>query len=113
MREIMYLKQGDTGRSIEIQCKGSDGRVQDLTGATAAFRMTPVGSAVPKINNAPAVIADDPTTGRVRYDWTALDVDTPGDFDVEVIATINGKPVTFPTGPKPDDYIRVVIQPRA
>ena len=50
----------------------------DLTGATVRFRMRPVGSSTLKVDQAAAVIT--PAAGTVRYDWQAVDVDTPGDY---------------------------------
>lgn len=114
-RNAFYVKQGDTGRDLSAQLTGSDGRVQDLTGATAVrFRMralsAPIGTY--KVDQ-PAVIDAPSTSGRVRYAWQAGDVDTPGNYRAEFIATFAGREITFPTGPSPDDYIAVIVQPNA
>jgi hypothetical protein len=50
----------------------------DLTGSTVTFRMRPERSAVLKVNALAAIV--NALTGSVRYDWTALDVDTAGEF---------------------------------
>lgn len=111
--ERFYLKVGDTGRPIIIECRGSNGVVQDLTGASAViFRMTPVNSNTAKVQAA-ATIEGAPTNGQARYDWLPADVDTAGEFDAEVVVTIAGKESTFPTGPKPDRFVRVTIDERA
>lgn len=111
--ETFYLGEGDTGRDLALRCSGSDGVVQDLTGAPVTFRMTPVnGDGVPKIEK-PALVDDPPTAGIVRYEFDDEDVDEPGEYRAQMIAMIGGRPVTFPSGPKPDDYVRVVIQPGA
>lgn len=114
--QIMYLKVGDRGRDFAIRCTGANGAPQDLTGASIKFRMTPIGSDTPKVNNAAASADDPPTDGIARYAWQAADVDTPGEYDAEMIVELGGPggpPISFPTGPEPDNYVRVVIQARA
>lgn len=67
----------------------SNGVVVDLTGKTVRFKMRAVGSSTLKvdqpINNTPD------STGVVRYDWQAADVDTAGDFLIWWEVTTTGK----------------------
>lgn len=55
-----------------------DGVAFDLTGSTVRFRMRAVGSAVLKVDSPATIVSA--AAGTVRYDWAAVDVDTPGDY---------------------------------
>jgi BppU N-terminal domain len=55
-----------------------DGIPFDLTGATVKFKMRAERTSTLKVNTAAVIVS--PTAGTVRYDWAAIDVDTPGDF---------------------------------
>lgn len=71
----------------------TDGTAVDLTGKTVTFSMRPVGSSTLKVSAQNAVIVGSPTLGNVRYDWSALDVDTAGEMLVfwTVTTTATGK----------------------
>lgn len=90
-----YIKEGNRSPSIEIICKDEDQNVIPLTAATSAvFKMTNPGGSIEVTGT--AVIADVPG-GKLRYDWVAGDVDTPGDYNGEFIVTWNdGKTTSFP-----------------
>lgn len=74
------------------------------TRTSVAFRMVDSAGAV-KINNAAAVIVD-ATTGQVRYDWQAADVNTLGMFSPWFIRTSGGRTEHF-TGQ--GNFLRVAI----
>lgn len=112
MADRFYIKSGDTGRSLKARLTGGDGVPQDLTGLDNAvrFRMREnrVGGAL-KVDRLATIV--DALRGRVQYDWQAADVDTPGEYRGEFVVTIApGQEITFPAGPPPDDFIRVVVQ---
>lgn len=66
-----------------------DGVAFDLSSSTVKFQMRPVGSSTLKVDAA-ATITNGPL-GLVRYDWTASDVDTAGDYLVWWQVTTTGK----------------------
>jgi hypothetical protein len=80
---------GNRNPSITEDIVDATGAAVDLTGATVKFKMRPVGSSTKKVD-ASATIVSAPL-GQVRYDWTALDVDTAGDYLVWWEVTSGGK----------------------
>ena len=102
MRDIFYLKRGDTSPSLLYALSPTS---VVLTGATVRFNMRLKGGAV-KVNRAAAVIVTATGTPTVRYDWSAADVDTAGFYEAEFEVTYSGGAAeTFPNG----DYIQVNI----
>ena len=98
------LKSGDTRPSIQATLTGADGSVAVLTGATARFKMRPVGGGALKVDAAAVIVT--PASGVVRYDWVAADTDTPGQFYAEWECDFGGGLVqTFPN----DRSLLVVI----
>lgn len=112
MPQRFYTKVGDTGRPLVVTLTGSDGSVQDLSGASAVVlnaRFTRTD--VRKINGGACAVVAPATDGRVRYDPDPADVDTPGVLQCEFVATLAGnEQVTFPSGPEPDQYLEWVVQ---
>lgn len=109
-RTYFYLKQGDTGRALLCILEDTRGLAQDLTGATVRFSMRLRGSATPKVS-AQACTVVDALAGTVRYDWQAADLDIPGVYQAEFVATLaSGKDITFPANQSPADYLLVVVQ---
>jgi hypothetical protein len=101
-------KRNDTGPPITITC--FDGtNPKDLTGASSAkFLMGTITSeGVSTIKAQGAMVFDaDRTTGKVTYTWGATDLNTPGEFKVEVEITFaNGTKQTFPSG----GYLTVTV----
>ena len=109
-----YLKVGDSNPPLTITCRYSDGTIQDLTGASVTFAMW-FKTGVVKILDAAAAIVGAPTLGQAQYGdpWAAGDCNRVGDFEAEFHVTLpGGKKVTFPTGPRPENYIKIRIDPR-
>lgn len=105
-----HLTVGDTGRDLTATLTGADGTPQDLTDTTVRFKMgeNKVGGA--QVVDAVAIVLD-ALAGRVRYQWAANDVDTPGEYRGQFIVTRLGRQVSFPSAPKPDEHLRIVIHP--
>lgn len=102
MREIFYLKKGDTSPSLLYAISPA---TTDLTGATVSFNMRLSGGAT-KVSRAAAVVVTATGTPTVRYDWKAADTDTAGFYEAEFEVTYAGGAVeTFPNS----DFIRVSI----
>lgn len=97
---MFEIKKGDRLPSLEaIIRKRADGTAIDLTTAVSvAFRMWAQrqSGGTYKVDTAAVVVAA--ASGSVRYDWTALDTDTVGDFFAEFVITWpSSKVQTIPT----------------
>lgn len=93
---VFKSKRHDTGVSPEVVLTPPTGLTWDLqeAGIVARFIARTTNAPSPKINAAAVVTG--PWT--VRYDPIAADVNTIGNFDVEVeITRANGKKITLPT----------------
>lgn len=76
------IKQGDTLPALRAQLLGPDDQPIDLSVATVEFRMGNHVSA--------AAVIEDPTQGRVRYDWRPGDTNVPGTHYAEFVVTFLG-----------------------
>lgn len=94
------IKAHDRLPSIAATLSAS-GAPLNLTGATVKFimRAKPAGNgATPSAKVNAAAVVVDAANGLVRYDWLAVDTDTPGSFQAEwQITWSDGKKQTVPT----------------
>ena len=99
-----YFKQNDTAPIILVTLKDGNDAAVDLTGATAVFKMRPVGQTTVKTDA--AAIIHNADAGQVRYEWVAADTNTIGSYEAEFQVTfVDGKIETFPNS----DFIRITI----
>ena len=99
-----YIKQNDTAPFLLVTLRDGSENVIDLTGATAVFKMRPVGQETAKTDRAAIIHNED--NGQVRYEWQASDTDTIGSYEAEFqITFVDGKIETFPNS----DFIRITI----
>lgn len=91
------IKAHDRLPSISARLTTNGVKVNLSTATSVKFIMRLKGSTTVKVN-ATGTIAD-PVNGVVRYDWLAVDTDTPGSYEAEwqVIWSDGDKPQTFPT----------------
>lgn len=89
--------------SLEVTVFDANG-VMDLSGATSpVFYMSRPGTAA-KVNGTAATIVN-ASEGKLRYDWAALDVDTPGDWYGQFAVTLNSKVLRIPSDGHIDIHI--------
>ena len=92
------IKQNDTwppiGLITPVVLSDNNGPI-DLTGATVKFLMRPADSQTIKVNSACVIVSA--AAGTVRYNWSASDTDTAGEFVFEFQITFgDGKKATVP-----------------
>jgi hypothetical protein len=113
------VKKGDVGKSITGQFLNANGTAINCTGNTARkFFMRRKGksgivkfSETPKINGAAFTFSNE-ATGLFSYTFTALDLDTAGDYAGEFEVTLpGGVVVTIPTNAnEKQTYISIEVQ---
>ena len=102
-----FLKENDTGKPIEGILRDGFGAPVDITGATVVFHMRLAPAGAVKVTGGSMGAVGSATNGRVKYSFSASDVDTPGTYEGEVQATFsNGLIRTFPER----GYISVEIE---
>lgn len=89
VQQYFELKQDDTSPAIVATIKDNLGRIVDLSGCTVRFLMAKPGPGSPTKVAAAAALLDAPN-GRVQYQWTTGDTDTPGDYIGEFEFTTAG-----------------------
>lgn len=99
-----YLKQNDTSPAMLATLQDANGTAVNLTAATVRLHMRAIGATQTKVNASATLV--DPNNGIVRYNWSASDTNTVGQFQAEFQVTYaDGKIETFPN----DSYIPVEI----
>lgn len=98
-----YIKRGDTKEPIAATLSDENGAV-DVTGAAVKFLMRRKTTGAVKVNSAGQIV--DGAAGTVRYEWSAEDTDTEGEYQAEWQVTFaDARVQTFPN----DSYIEVKV----
>lgn len=100
------LKKGDTATPLIVVLSDNNGPI-DLSGLDVHFKMRGSTLKTTKVDK-PAIPDPDQITnrGKVKYEWDAEDVDSPGNFVGEFRFLSDGKPLTVPNG---NTYIQIEI----
>jgi hypothetical protein len=96
---------GDTASPLAPQFLHKDGTAHDLSGATITMKMLLMGSTTTKTGAGTWTI-DDATNGEAHYTYAAVDVDTPGNWELYIKITnasgpIHADPKILPILPVP------------
>jgi hypothetical protein len=106
MNSIYKVTKGDTAKALDVVLSDARG-VVDLTDCSVKIYMAYQGTFNKKIDGAACSIIS-PLLGKVRYSFTAQDVDTAGVFDVQFVVTnLASKTVTFPTDTDGRSYLKL------
>lgn len=95
--EELTRKQNDTGPPIDDTLQ-TDGSADDLSGATVAFTLWPVGTDTPTVDeNTSNVTVEDAANGQVEYSFASNDLNSTGVFYYEWEVTFSsGEIRTYP-----------------
>ena len=102
------FKRGDTAQAYTFRLRYVDtgAPIALATGDTVRFRMRPLGGGALKINRVMSIV--DGAAGIVSFTPQAADVDTVGDYQVEIAVTkLSGDTVTIPNA----SYIDATVWP--
>lgn len=101
-----HMTQGDLTPPIQATLLNELEQPVDLTAMTAVKFLMKRRDGTIKVNGN-AVLVGPAVDSKVKYQWVALDVDTPGDYDGEFEVTwSDGSKTTFPN----NGYILVRIK---
>ena len=89
------LKQGDRLPALYAVLTDANGTPVDLTGGTVIVKFKLIGGGTGTEKGGTCTIVD-AANGQVSYAWGATDTATPGDYNLEFVATLGGKQMTFP-----------------
>lgn len=94
--DTFFVKQNDTLSALEYDLTDSSGSDVDISGASVAFTMRRVGAKTNTVDEqAASIVTNKPA--RVKYEWQAGDLATPGDYLGEFEVTFgSGGTMTFP-----------------
>jgi hypothetical protein len=104
-------KPSTTAHPLEAIIQDLNGPISLPIGTTVTFRAKIPGQSTLKIMSpgivvAPGASPTDPDIGRVRYTLVGTDLDTPGLYEVDIVATIPGLGVQ----PFPEDgYLWLLV----
>src|SRR6266496_1482409 len=103
-----YLGEGDLDPILKATLELPDGTLPNLIGATLAFYMAPIGSALPATGQSVSIVGD-PTLANVQYAWIASDSLVPGSYYFHIRGTLSdGRQITFPS----HGYKTLEVQPK-
>ena len=102
---VRTFTKGDLLTSVYGQCLDGASLPIDITGQTITFYLADIATGTIKVNGAAAAIVT-AATGQVRYDWTAPDIDTVGEYWGWFVRTTAGKKAHHPGQ---GHYLRIVI----
>ena len=91
-----FIKVGDTGRPYRSTLLDGAAQALDLTNRTVHFRMKDRNDLI--VIDQPGVVENPPgTDGKVRYNWTAADVQRVGAYTVWWVLDAATAPVHVPS----------------
>lgn len=107
MTPRVYYKRLDRFPSLTATIKDANGDAVDLTNATdVKFWLKNAQTGEVKINGAAADFLNPRTSGKVKYNWGATDLDTPGEWEAEFKLTW---PTALPQTTPNDGRILVTV----
>lgn len=101
MSRDQVWSKGDTKPAIKGTAEDDDGAIPDLDLASVSFYMRNEDTGDLKVDGKDASVVD-ASTGEVKYEWDAEDVDTVGTFETWFVAEWADGEITIPNaGNKP------------